>query len=390
MRQVDIDNVAPGMVLGRTLYAPGEVSGGVPLLAADVVITEVILKRMRKASVSSIVINDEFSLGIDIPQVISNETRENAVITLKSTYQALGKDNGETPLTTQQVQSVESVMSRIITEILARKSFLMSLSDLNIFGGGRMQHALNVCVVGSLVARQFFSKNGWIDFRGQRRDDGIEERLVKLGVGLLLQDIGTLAIPDHIRDKKGILTASERAIAQQHPLLSLEMLEGSEVSPLTKVTIAQHHERYDGSGYPRSLTGDDVHDNGQIAGIAEMYSSLCNSYDDPKNSILPHIAYNLIVQSRGRLFRPEIIDAFVAAIAAYSVGTTVRLQDGRFGIVYANNNEDIENPIVRVTHDPSGEILTIPEEVNTGNGIKIVEVTPGLPGEPTMLKKVRS
>jgi acyl-CoA synthetase (AMP-forming)/AMP-acid ligase II len=78
-------------------------------------------------------------------------------------------------------------------------------------------------------------------------------------------------VPDTIRDKHGILTAEERGIMQQHPLLGLDLLDSGELSPLTKVTIAQHHERYDGSGYPRGLSGDDIHDHGQIAAVAEAY-----------------------------------------------------------------------------------------------------------------------
>ena len=203
-------------------------------------------------------------------------------------------------------------------------------------------------------------------------------------MGLLLQDIGTLAVPDSIREKRGILSAEERAIMQQHPVLGLELLEASELSPLTKVTVAQHHERYDGSGYPRALAGDDIHDHGQIAAIAEAYVSLCNEDTGGGRAFQPHEAYRLILQARGRLFRPEVVDAFAAAIAPYGPGTTVQLSDGRYGIVVGNHAHAPLEPIVRVTHDRDGLEFTPTVEVDlhrTGAGLTIKAGTDGLPGD---------
>lgn len=368
----------------RHVYAPGEY-GGIPLLAARVVITEGLLQRMRKVGVQSVMIDDEFSSGIDAVPQLSDETRQMAITVLKDSFQAMGR--GDSQLAAQQIQNVESVIARILAEVSSRKNLLVCLSDMNLFGGSRMQHALDVCVVGTAVARQFFRAHGWRDFRGQRREDGIEDRMVKLGVGLLLQDIGTLAVPDSIREKRGILSAEERAIMQQHPLLGLELLEGSELSPLTKVTIAQHHERFDGSGYPRGLAADDIHDHGQIAAVAEAYVSLCKESANDGAAFQPHEAYRLVLQARNRLFRAEIVDAFAEAIAPYGPGTTVQLTDGRYGIVVDNHSDAPLEPVVRVTHDQDGMQFDPPVEVDlrrAGAGAAIKSATAGLPGDPAM------
>lgn len=384
MRQVGIDNIEPGMVTGRHVYPPG-VAGGIPLLAAEVVITEAILKRLRKSGVGILVIDDEFSQGIETLPPLTEETRQGAISVLKDTFASMGRSDGT--IAPQQMQDVESVISKILVEVASRRNLLVCMSDLNLFGGARMQHALNVCVVGSAVAKQFFRAHGWKDFRGQRREDGVEDRMVKLGVGLLLQDIGTLAVPDSIRDKRGIHTAEERAIMQQHPLLGLELLEGSDLSPLTKVTIAQHHERYDGSGYPRALSGDDLHDHGQIAAVAEAYVSLCDEETGEGKAFQPHEAYRIILQARGRLFRPEIVDAFAGAIAPYGPGTTVQLSDGRFAIVVGNQADAPLAPVVRVTHDRDGIQFVPPVEVDlhrTKGKVTIERATVGLPSDPGM------
>lgn len=380
MRQVDIENVEPGMVLGRNVYPPGE-HGGIPLLAADVVITEAILQRLRKAAVPTIMIEDDASRGIEPTQPLNDDTRRQAIVVLKDTFAAMSPRDAR--LAPEQAQEVEVVIARIVGEIAERRNLLVCLSDLNLFGGDRMRHALAVCVVGTAVARQFFREHGWKDFRGQRREDGVEDRLVKLGVGMLLQDIGTLAVPDTIRDKRGLLSAAERAIMQQHPVLGLELLEGSELSPLTKVTIAQHHERYDGTGYPRGLAGDELHDHGQIAAVAEMYVSLCEAQDDGSPAFQPHDAYRMIEQARGRLFRGEIVDAFTASIAPFAVGTSVRMSDGRWGVVSANHAATPQLPTVRITHDAAGVQLAGPFDLATADdgAPRVSEPTPGLPGD---------
>lgn len=381
MRQVGIDNIEPGMVTARNVNPPGD-AGGIPLLASSVLITEAILKRLHRSGVSSVLIDDEFSAGIEPSPPLDDATRQQAITVLKDAFKALDGPSGR--LAPEQIHDVETVIARILTEVSSRKNLLVCLSDLNLFGGDRLQRALDTCVVGTAVAKEFFRAHGWKDFRGQRREDGIEDRMVKLGVGLLLQDIGMLAVPDSITEKHGLLTADERKLMQQHPLLGLELLEGGDLSPLTKVAIAQHHERYDGTGYPRGISGDDLHDHGQIAAIAEAYVSLCDHDSTDGQAFEPHIAYKLIVQSRGRLFRPEIVDAFVAAIAPYGPGASVVLEDGCYGVVVRNVPGAPTEPVVRVTHDAGGVVLDPPVEVDlhaSKGTVRIAAPTPGLPGD---------
>lgn len=381
MRKVGIDNIEPGMVTARHVFPPGE-DGGVPLLAANVAVTEAILKKLRRSGVASLTIEDEHSAGIEVQPAIDDAVRREAITVLKDTFRTMDVAGGH--LAPEQVQVMEGVMARVLTEVSSRKNLLLCLSDLNLFGGDKLQRSFDTCVVGMAVARAFFRAHGWKDFRGQRREDGVEDRLVKLGIGLLLQDIGMLAVPEAIREKRGLLTAEERRIMQQHPLLGLELLEGGELSPLTKVAIAQHHERHDGSGYPRGLAGDDLHDHGQIAAIAEAYVSLCDHDRGEGKAFEAHEAHRLIRQSRGRLFRAEVVDAFVAAVAPYGPGTTVALTDGRFAIVVSNNPDAPTEPLVRVTHDEHGMRFDPPVDVDlhaSRGEITIAAATSGLPGD---------
>lgn len=381
VRQINIESVVPGMVTARHVYPQGEV-GGIPLLAAKVRITEALLKRLHKSGVNIILIDDELSQGIDATPVITDDTRRAAITAMRSAFSRMSAP--ESALAPEQIEQVEGTINQILTEISSRKNLLVCLSDLNVFGGDRMQHAVNVCVVGCAVARTYFGAHGWTDYRGQRREDGIPERLTKLGIGLLLQDIGMLSVPDSIRNKHGILTAEERRIVQQHPLLGLELLEGSDLSPLTKVAVAQHHERHDGSGYPRALAGDDIHIHGQIAAIAETYVSLGLEDTGDGEAFEPHEAWRLISNASGRMFRPDVVAAFIEAVAPYGPGATVQLTDGRYGIVVGNRSESPLEPVVRVTHDADGLAFVPPIDVDlhAGNGATAIKKgVAGLPGD---------
>jgi HD-GYP domain-containing protein (c-di-GMP phosphodiesterase class II) len=380
MRHVAIDNVVPGMITGVHIYTPGD-TRGIPLVARGVTITEALQHRLRRSGVESILVEDTLSHGIDPSPSITDEIRRQAITTVQETFSRSKANDNNLPY--DQVEKVESTINAILTEISSRKNLLVCLSDLNVFGGARMQHAINVCVVGCNVGRAYFAENGWRDFRGQRRDDGIPDRLQKLGVGLLLQDIGALAIPDEIWAKNGMFSADERDIVQQHPTLGIEMLEAADVSPLTKVTIAQHHERFDGSGYPRGLAGDKIHDHGQIAAIAETYVSLCDGVQAGHKPLPAHKAYEMVTKAAGRMFSPEVVAAFEAAVAPFGPGEAVVMTDGSSGLVIRNHADAPRCPMVRVTHDSEGVLIANPPELDTREDAspQVVRAAPALPSD---------
>lgn len=377
----------PGMVTARPVFGGRDTVSRLPLIAAPVTISEAIREKLLKSDVDSIMIEDDLSEGIAGDPPITQETRRSALAVVNRTFDAIRAADGA--VSARELEDVEGIISVILAEISGRRSLLVCLSDLNVFGGARMQHAVNVCVVGCAVARRFLSDHGWTDYRGQRREDQADDRLAKLGIGLLLQDIGMLALPETIWHKRGLYTSSERELMQRHPALGTEMLEGSDVSPLTKVTVAQHHERFDGSGYPRGLAGDQLHDNGQIAAISDAYVGLCAGDEQAgQKPMAPNAAYELILQASGRLFAPEVVDSFAATIAPFGAGSSVQLSDGRYAIVVENNAGNALAPVVRVTHEQDGSLLPEPVEVDLSDeGLQIERPTDGLPTDAAVRQR---
>jgi len=128
-----------------------------------------------------------------------------------------------------------------------------------------------------------------------------------------MHDIGKVAIPDRVLLKSGPLDADELALMRRHPILGHELLSGS-TSPLLQAGAAialGHHEKFDGSGYPHGLKGEDIPVFCRIVAIADVFDALTS--DRPyKRAWLPDVAAQYLRDQRGGHFDPRCVDAFLA------------------------------------------------------------------------------
>src|SRR4029079_13647741 len=120
------------------------------------------------------------------------------------------------------------------TDVSSCEDAAVALADLAAADAYTLQHSIDVTVVGLLVAKRVFREHGWVDFRGQRRFTRLEEKLTRIGMGLLLHDIGKIAIPSTVLNKKGKLSAEEWELVRGHPRAGLEMLPSDLVSAAVK------------------------------------------------------------------------------------------------------------------------------------------------------------
>jgi len=140
-----------------------------------------------------------------------------------------------------------------------------------------------------------------------------EKELVDIRRGALLHDIGKLAIPDAIMQKQGPLTEEEYRIVQEHIRYAIDMLEPIEfLKPVVEI-LTNHHERWDGLGYPRGLKGDEIPLAAQIISIAGVWDALLS--DRPYRRAFPEKeAIRVIREERGKMFNPKVADAFLTII----------------------------------------------------------------------------
>lgn len=134
-----------------------------------------------------------------------------------------------------------------------------------------------------------------------------------IGLASQLHDVGKIAIPDSIIDKQGELTPVERALVETHAELGHRLLAGS-VEPVLRLAAQiawTHHERCDGSGYPRGLRRTEIPFEGRIAAVADVFDALTS--DRPYRPRLPLAEVLVYLRSeRGAGFDPEVVDALLA------------------------------------------------------------------------------
>jgi len=183
----------------------------------------------------------------------------------------------------------------------------------------------------------------------------------------LIHDLGLRLVPEPIRYKIGPLTPEETALLRRHPEHSARLagaLCGAEIAEI----VAAHHERWDGTGYPRGLCGSEIPLLARILAVADSFDAMSSDRIYARR-YSPALAYQAVRASSGRAFDPAIAAAFLSAVAPFPVGTPVRLATGEIGVVAEARGDRPFRPTVRL---PDGTRV----EGKDVAGLQIVRATP--------------
>lgn len=177
------------------------------------------------------------------------------------------------------------------------------------------------------------------------------DQLHLMGLSGILLDIGKIKVPDRVLEKKGMLTPEEYEIAKKHVVLGVEIIRKEKELPKEVADVVmQHHERQDGSGYPRGLRGAEISLYGSIAGCVDSYSALISARHYAEQ-MAPSNALGTLYKLRGTMFHEALIEQFIQCIGIYPVGSAVELNTGEIGVVIAQNLVRRLQPRVMVVLD---------------------------------------
>ncbi|MCX8129948.1 MAG: HD-GYP domain-containing protein [Clostridia bacterium] len=339
MRRISIENCHEGMILGKTIFSDGSRI----LLNEGVELKQSYIERLKLYNVSEIYIQDELSSDIFISDVVDERTRIEAKALVKSVMEDCRKNS--------RIDSdrAKLMVDRIIDELLSQRDILVNLSDIKTTDDYTFAHSVNVCIL-SLITGMKLGLN--------------QLRLKDLGVGALLHDIGKTLVPAEIIKKPGELTDEEYETVKQHTVLGHNILKADlDISISSAFVAFGHHERYDGSGYPMGLKGDNIHLFARIVAIADVYDALTSDrvyHKKMKN----HEAIELITTVGAHQFDNEILQCFIKNIAMYSMGTGVILDTGERGIVVDCNKDFPTRPVIRIVYRANGEKVNVYEEID--------------------------
>jgi HD-GYP domain-containing protein (c-di-GMP phosphodiesterase class II) len=376
MRRVAVDQLRAGDRIGRDVHARPDLPA---LLRVGVRVSDSFRQSLARAGVMEVWIDDVVSQGIEPLELLSPETKSRTSAAIRDAFHdaAAALASGQ-PLPARTVRDMATVAELIVKEIAGSVHAALALNDLASADGYTMKHSLAVTTLGLALGLRVMQRHGWVDAMGKRRFDSVEDRLLPFGVGLLLHDVGKLAVPGEILQKPGKLTDEEWATIKTHPMEGVRILQHAEISPLTRAVVRSHHERWDGAGYPERKTGTEIHQFPRIAAVVDVFDALTS--DRHYRRAWPmHQGWQFIVDRASQDFDPEVVEVFEKSVAPYPPGTGVILSDGYRGIVKEIPKDAVARPIVRVVADPSGAEIPFREvELAREPGLTIVSTDMGV------------
>ncbi|OGS66558.1 MAG: hypothetical protein A2522_06520 [Gallionellales bacterium RIFOXYD12_FULL_53_10] len=274
------------------------------------------------------------------------------------------------------LENVESLVDEINQSMLRNDSALLSLLRIKNKDDYTYLHSISVCALMLSLGRKL----------------GLEgASLNEAGMAGLLHDIGKSLIPENILNKPSHLSDCEFEVMKEHPQLGWNILsQSSEISEITLDVCLHHHERLDGSGYPKQLSGDTISLFSRMAAICDVYDAITadRCY---KKAWEPAIAIRKMAEWKDGNYDVLIFHAFIKTIGIYPVGSLVTLNSGRLGIVIEQTPKSLLTPRITVFYSTRSSEYIHPEIVDLSksqDGIFNIESTSDWPFSTDFLQRM--
>ena len=332
MRLILTKNIEDNMKLAKPVYYNGRI-----MLNTGIENLHKYKTKLLASGIYHIYVEDEYSFDININEAIKESTRREGEKIILKTFNKVKQGSMDI-----NVEEVDHIVEDIISDFINQEDILHNLVSLKNTSDYTFEHSLNVGVL-CVVFGKFLGYS--------------QRELYNIGMGGILHDIGKMLVPEEILNKPSGLCDYEYEVIKNHPELGFQYLQQIEViSPLSRIVVRAHHERVDGSGYPRGLKGDQIHEFAKIAAIADVFDAL-TSERIYRNRWATHKATEYILSKTDSFFDYELVRKLLPKIAAYPNGIEVILSNGAKGIVKSQNKDFPTRPIIRIFEDASGEKL---------------------------------
>jgi len=355
MRMMPISLSRPGMKLAKRIYS----DEGIVLLAEGVELTSTLIRRLGECGISFIYVQDPLTDDLVIPELLSDETQRRTLHALRSVFREFSdapqrNKTGSYPYVGRKMRDV---MTRIMDDLSRHEDAMIMLMNLHTVDHYLYMHSMNVCVYATLLGIA----------HGYNRD-----QLLALGIGALLHDIGKTQISMQVLLKPGALTANEFGEMKRHAERGFYLLKDEPNIPILSAHCAyQHHERINGSGYPRGIRGDEIHEYAKWIGIVDSYDAM-TSRRTYRDAMLPHQAVEILYSGSGTLYETSMLQLFRDKVAIYPIGLTVKLNTGQSAIVSDINSTCAHRPIIRVLTDEEGRELQTPFDMDLSKHLNVL------------------
>ena len=249
-------------------------------------------------------------------------------------------------------RDLDAIISRILQAVRdERQSYIEFILGGEIEGHDMAKSLINTAILSALIAMELKLPN---------------HKVMQIVTGALLHDVGMLRMPKEIVQKKGGLSPEELKRIQSHPLLTHHIVTKELSLPENVgVIVLQHHERWDGEGYPRHISGESIDLGARIVSVADAFEAMV-SKKPYRKSMLGYQAMKNLLSDNMRSFDPNIIRTFIQTMGIYPIGSIVLLNNGAIARVIKVMPLAALRPRIKILVDESGKVFNQDEgaEIN--------------------------
>lgn len=322
MRLEFIDNVKDDFILGKSIFT----REGQILLRSGIKLNDVYINKLKELGVLYVYLEDERLDDVDVEDEKLTELKQTAMKSISKIFPSLSGGNMR-----DFRESIKTV-GDMIDYIVEMGDVNKSLYDIQTYDNYTFVHSIDTCIMASFLGMTV----------------GIDRNsLEELGMGAVLHDIGKTMVPIEILNKRTKLTDEEFSEIKKHPVYGVEILKKIySISDCIIKIVAQHHERFDGCGYPFRLEGSQISKFARIVSICDVYDAVSNDRVYRKKFSL-NDAYELVLSGSGSAFDMEYVVNFKDTFSIYPLGAHVILSNSEDGYVIRQNKGFPDRPVVR-------------------------------------------
>ena len=342
LEQVPIDELQPGMYVNQVL----EQTGSLRMRSKGIVKTQAIIDSLKSKGILRVEVDltkSKHSTKENKPEEpVESEVAKpkakpvgrdsinqandlySSALSIQSNFLKSLKNGA-----VKDLSPMESLSHSLIESVFDNKDALSCLTMIKDTDQYLLEHSINCSVLSGIFC----------EFLGYDRDI-----IEQVSLGTLLMDIGMSSLPDEIRNGKGEFAQGDWEVMKTHVQIGVDLVEQcGDISDLSLRIIEEHHERIDGSGYPRGLVGDEISEYARIAAIVDAYDAMTSNRSH-KESITPTQALKRLTAAEN--LDQDLVKQFIESIGVHPVGSLVRLKSGKLGIVSKINPKDPVSPHV--------------------------------------------
>ncbi|WP_371373897.1 HD-GYP domain-containing protein [Sporomusa aerivorans] len=330
-----INEVKTGMVLARDIV---DASGNL-LLEQGIALTEYYINRLTELGITSVPIYDPYAAELKKNTVIAPAVREELLLCFRSLFNRKSQDMLNSGLRTVYLKQIQQTVGHVIEETEKNLPQIINV-QLRQPTADEIGHAVNVCLMA--IATGLYIKLP-------------RPVLMDLALGALFHDLGKSVMPS--------IDGTVSDPVRLHPIYGQQLLLKNRVGSIVARIAAEHHEQYDGHGYPSGLAGKEIHPLSRLVAIANYFDNAMNSADQTgasRSAIIENMMANGNI-----LFDMYLLRAFFHTTPLYQVGNLVKLNTNQLAYVIKNKVRFTATPTVQIAEaDANNQFRITPQVID--------------------------